>query len=420
MAAAKWSVLTYIAAHNDLERLGTVSRQQILGVGSSVDVVHGMLYDGSIGGARYVVGTPGNVRIQEVLGAFDSGDPDALIETAKWFFGHHPAERYALILWSHGTGWVPSEIADVAEEVRPDAARDDSEAAERGGTSGSLALFRSTLREMLTPDRPTERAILFDDGSGQSIDTVELERVGKEIMAAIGKPLELLGMDACLMGNVEVAYQLRNTVRHFVASPELVPGHSWPYATIYGQLKENANQDGAALARTVVGSYVASYRAKPPLAGDVTKVALDLGRIDGLKNAANGLAKALLEDIGRSSTALWTAQAATQKVETRDAKRSPSKFDFHLWDLGAIATALEQSSDVSASVKSAARETVEALRPGAGAVLAEGHYGQWFDGTFGVSVYLPVVERISPWYQKVAFAADAQWHDMLVAYRKRV
>lgn len=417
---AKWSVLTYIAAHNNLEILGTVSRQQILGVGSTADVVQGMLYDGSVGGARYVVGNPGRVRTQEVLGAFNSGDPNALIETAKWFFGENPAERYGLVLWSHGTGWEPSEIAEVAEEARPAAARDETEANDRAAMPGSLALFRSTLREMLMPDRQNERAVLFDDGSGQSIDTLELERVGVEIAAAIGKPLELLGMDACLMGNLEVAYQLRHVVRHLVASPELVPGHSWPYAAIYGQLKDDPNQDGAALARMVVSKYLEFYAANPPRQGDVTKVALDLGRIDPLKDAADALAKALLEDIGRNSAAVWAVQSSTQERETRKNARAPSKFDYHLWDLGAVAAALAASNDVSPTVKDAARDTVEALKPGAGAVLAEGHEGQWFDGTFGVSIYLPVVNRISPWYPKVAFAADTQWDEMLVAYRQNV
>lgn len=60
-AKAKWSVLTYIAAHNNLVELGKQSRERILGVGSTSDVVHGMLYDGSLGAARYVVGSAGTV-----------------------------------------------------------------------------------------------------------------------------------------------------------------------------------------------------------------------------------------------------------------------------------------------------------------------------------------------------------------------
>ncbi|KRF42161.1 clostripain-related cysteine peptidase [Terrabacter sp. Soil810] len=417
---ARWSVLTYIAAHNDLEPLGKVSRQQILGVGSTPEVVHGMLYDGAAGAARYVVGNAGAVRTQEVLGAFNSGDPDALIEIAKWFYGENPADRYGLVLWSHGTGWTPSEIAQVAREARPGAEPADDEATERARSSGSRALFRSTLRMILTPQREAERAVLFDDGTGQSLDTLELERVARTITEAIGKPLEFLGMDACLMANLEVAYQLRHAVRYLAASPELVPGHSWPYPAIYGDLRDNPDQDGAALARTVVDRYVAFYEANPPGAGDVTKVGLDLGRIEEVKDATDELARALLQDMGANSGLLWSAQHATQQVESRKGARAPSKFDYHLWDLGAIAEAIRLSNDAADTVRRAAHDVHDGLRPGAGAVLAEGHLGSWFDGTRGVSIYLPVVERISPWYAELTFPNDTHWGDLLAAYRQQL
>ena len=61
MAKARWTILTYIAAHNNLAMLGKVSLNQILGVGSTPEVVHGMLYDGPGEGGRYVVGDPGTV-----------------------------------------------------------------------------------------------------------------------------------------------------------------------------------------------------------------------------------------------------------------------------------------------------------------------------------------------------------------------
>src|SRR5512139_4012034 len=114
---AQWTVLTYIAAHNNLALFGQQSVLEILGVGSTPEVVHGVLFDRYDGAARYVMGDPGTVREQEQLGGFNSGDPDALVATAKWLFTKYPAERYALVLWSHGTGWEPSEIQRVAAEA---------------------------------------------------------------------------------------------------------------------------------------------------------------------------------------------------------------------------------------------------------------------------------------------------------------
>lgn len=423
---AKWTVLTYIAAHNNLAQLGKKSLLEILDVGSTPDVVHGVLYDGVLPGrhsgvaARYVMGEPGLVKYQEQLGSFDSGDPDALIATAKWLFEQHPAERYGLVLWSHGSGWEPAEIEQVVQEARPGAQADPAESRERSSAPGSRALFRSTLRSILKPGKLAERAILFDDGTGHSLDTLELARVAGAIAETIGQPLELLGMDACLMANLEVAYEVRKAVRYLVASEELVPGHSWPYKEIFGALRANPDQGGAELAKLVVDRYVSFYKANPPAAGDVTKVALDLGRIDDLVSATNQLAEALRVDMSKVGDALWQAQRGTQQRETQGEKRQPNKFDYHLWDIGSLAAGLAESNANPAAVRHAAENTLRVLLPGAGSVLAEGHRGAWFDGIGGASVYLmpPGQQRISQSYSKLAFAKDTQWDEMLSAYHE--
>lgn len=433
----KWTILVYIAAHNDLEHLGRRSLDQILRVGSTSALKLAALYDGPHGGTRIIVGDRGKTATEETLHDFDSGDPDALIETARWAFEQCPAERYALVLWSHGSGWRPEdhdrttggqslgiwtaeEIARIAQQVRGDNARLGEEAAERAAQPGSMALFRTTLAEILKKDDPAERAICFDDGTGHSLDTLELERVVREVQAIIGQPIDLLGMDACVMATLEVAHQVRRHVRYLVASEELVPGYSWPYDTILAALRDAPETSGRDLAELVVQHYVDYYTASPPPLnfGDVTKVALDLARLDELTQAADSLGHALLADMEAQSSQLWAAQRETMGKETLRGRRSPSKFSFHLWDLGTVAAQLAAHSD-NATVRDAAHQVATALQPG-GAVIAEGHRGDWFEGIGGVSVYAvpPGVQRISPYYSEVALANDTCWGEMLQAYHR--
>jgi hypothetical protein len=421
MARTKWTVLTYIAAHNDLAQFGATSRNEIVQVGSSDDVVHGVLYDRPDGAARYVIGEPGYVTEQETLTAFNSGDPEALIQTAAWLFAKYPAERYGLVLWSHGTGWAPAEVAAVAGEARPGANDTAVESHERAAAPGSLVLFRSTLRALQTPPAVSERAILFDDGSGQSLDTLELARVTRTIAERIGKPIECLGMDACLMASLEVAYQLRDSVNCLVASEELVPAHSWPYARIYALLAAAPDQDGRAFAKAVVEQYVQFYTATPPAAGDVTKVAIDLRELGTLGRTTRVLANTLAAEMQHSANALWEVQHAAMQQETTSGKRKPNKFQYYLWDLGSITRRLAAAPLVSAALRGAAQALTDALAPG-GAVLAEGHWGAWFDGTAGVTVYLmpPGQQRLSPYYSQLAFAQDAGWHAVLTAYHEQL
>jgi hypothetical protein len=324
------------------------------------------------------------------------------------------------VLWSHGSGWEPAESEEIAKAARPGARADPIESKERASAPGSRALFRTTLRAILKPDKPAERAILFDDGTGHSLDTIELARVTGAIAESVGQPLELLGMDACLMANIEVAYEVRKAVRYLVASEELVPGHSWPYKQVFSALGANPDQGGADFARLVVDRYTEFYAANPPGAGDVTKVALNLGQIHKLVRATDRLAEALRVDMSKVGDVLWQVQRGAEQHETQGGKRQPSKFDYHLWDIGSLATGLAGSNSNSDRVKQAAANTVKVLSPGVGCVLAEGHRGAWFDRINGVSVYLmpPKRQRISPSYSKLAFAKDTQWDEMLSAYHE--
>ena len=417
---AQWTVLTYIAAHNDLDEFGRRSLAEILSVGSTPEVTLAVLFDGTQGATRYVAGEPGTAALQEPLGEFDSGSPAGLLDTARWAFEEHPAERYALVLWSHGTGWRPEEIRQIARQTRGDASVDGAEATERATRPGSLALFRTTLARLLQPPTPAERAVLFDDGTSHSLDTLQLAEVVADIAQIVGQPLDLLGMDACLMATLEVAYQVQPSVRYLVASEELVPGFSWPYQDLYSQLRSNPSQSADRFATNVVRHYTAYYAAHPPAVGDVTKVAVDVAHVDTVASAIDDLARTLSEDVERYASVLWAAQLACHKQESRGGTREPNKFRYHLWDIASLAGRLA-GSDADALADSA-RQVAATLGPGGPAVLAEGHYGDWFDGIGGLAVYLvpPNRYRISPAYAELALARDTHWATMLRAYHDEV
>ncbi|MBN1136326.1 MAG: hypothetical protein JXM73_07060 [Anaerolineae bacterium] len=444
---ARWTILVYIAAHNDLEQegrqMGTRSLNQILAVGSTPEVRLAVLYDGPAGAKRCMVREAGQRPVEEPLPDFDSGDGDALLETVRWAYDRCPAEHYGLVLWSHGTGWRPepgntrergglpaaggqgstwsaAELQRIAAAVRGDDEVDEDEAltTERSltGSPPPQILFRSSVGNILKRDK-RERAICFDDGTGHSLDALELQRVMDQVAAAICKPVDLLGMDACLMATLEVAYQVRVSVRYLVASEELVPGTSWPYDAILRELQADPSVSGRELALSVVRHYHDYYEAHPPLPGegDVTKVALDLSRVEEISLSVDALAQALQADIDNQAAALWAAQKAAAAQEMHG--RWLTKFRFHLWDLGSLAARLAAAEGSSPAVKEAAGRVCSALEPG-GAVLDEKHRGEWYDGIGGLSIYaaLPNKQRISPDYARVALSVDTFWDEMLAAY----
>ncbi len=418
---AKWTILTYIAAHNDLQLMGERSLGQIIDAGSTPDVMHGVLFDGIDGAKRYVVGDGGRAIQEEPLGEFNAADPARLVETAQWLFSHYPAEHYGLILWSHGTGWEPLEIDRAYREIHADEPPAD-EGTVRAVMPGSRALFRTSLTELVRPERPIDRAILFDDGSSQALDTIQLGQVANEISNGIGQQLDLLGMDACLMATIEVAHQLRETVSHLVASEDLVPGLSWPYDRILTRLHANPDMSTRDLADCVVAEYAGYYRERPPgpKDGEVTKIALDLSRLDRVTPAMKHLADALIADMPAAISCLERAQTSTYLRETNDVQREITRFEYHLWDIVSMARELAEDCD-SPTVSAAARQLLSAIRASELVVRSE-HVGAWLEGIGGMSVYWIAPREdeprhISPFYRDVTFAQDAGWQTMLEAYR---
>lgn len=416
---AEWTILVYIAAHNNLDPWGQRSLNQILAAGSTPTVRLAVLYDGELGARKVIAGAPNAPFADIALGNVNSGDPALLVDTARWAYELCPARHYGLVLWSHGTGWRPDEIQQIAATTRGDNAVTAAEATQRSQGVISPALFRTTVRTIVNKETPSERAICFDDGTQQSLDTLELEKVMTQIGDFIQQPLDLLGLDACVMATLEVAFQLRQCVRSLVASEELVPVTSWPYDRILPALQAQPNIEAHDLARLVVEQFLAHYRQNPPPLnqGDVTQVALDLSQINPVATAISNLAAALTADIINQADALEAVQKACVSAETKAGQRLDSKFKVQLWDLGTLCRGLAQAS-ANPAVQGAASDVLAQLTPGS-FVLAEGHEGAWFQGLAGVSIYLtrPVRRiRITPSYNDLALARDTQWLPMMRAY----
>ena len=191
-----------------------------------------------------------------------------MLDFIRWAHKKAPAERYALVIWNHGSGWDPLDFDELYTHVKG-AGVTPRELGARAASQLGRSLFTPTLETALTLPTAGARAIASDDGTGHSLDTIELGNVLAKTRKLLGQPLDLLGMDACLMSCLEVAFQSAGDVRAIVSSEELEPGDGWPYDTILADLRSKPAMDGAALGRVVVKRYIESYKdAHGPVAGD--------------------------------------------------------------------------------------------------------------------------------------------------------
>ena len=200
------------------------------------------------------------------LGEVNMGDPDTLMDFAAWAIETYPADKHVLIMSDHGAGWI-------------------------GGWFD---------------DDPTQGSMLVLDDISSALEEIR-ERTG------IGK-FELIGLDACNMGMLEVYSMLADHARFAVASEEYEPGVGWAYNHFLGELAGKPEINGADLGKAIVDGYIdrdmrildddsrkamlASVGVKneysaeviaEKLGEDLTISAVDLSALDPLHTSLNAL-----------------------------------------------------------------------------------------------------------------------------------
>jgi hypothetical protein len=411
---AEWLVLAYLAADNDLEGELLSDLAEMERVGSTPGVIevlaqvdrspgHNTSKGNWHGTRRYYVmrGTdPRKIgsRLLADFGATNTGDPGVLESFIRFGSLRYPARKTALILLNHGSGfYVPPEMQS---GHRTAIGSDDASLAPRRHRKPPI--FHTT-RERLIDAAPASRGIAYDDGAGDCLDNQELKRVLATAHHRLGRKVDVVGMDACLMTMVEVAYQLREHAEILVGSEEVEPGPGWPHAAILGDLTKNPTTTPAELGAVVVQRYIESYRHARESA---TQSAIDLAQLDDVVEGVDQLARQLLAGIKTASVAAALLGARRRTLQFYDGLYVDLH---HLAENLATATGLGRVTD-------ACRE-LQRLIDGqhGGPVIAQGHVGAGMAPARGLSIYFPPFRDPSAHYRDLDFARRTRWADVLDA-----
>ncbi|MFN0120168.1 MAG: clostripain-related cysteine peptidase [Blastocatellia bacterium] len=421
-AAKRWTVMVYLAGDNDLDEFGTVDMMEMKQVGSTDDINIVTQFDSAgpdLETRRFFLTkgtTPESLAgdVKQNLGETNTGDPKILEGFVEWAVKNYPAKHYMLVLWNHGTGWDDTNIYRTAREsLRLNLTRNDLPAARaKGRAMGTIplshvrqagegrrrrAFFRTTMEQGLQ-----RRAILTDDDAQDFLDSVEMKKLMLALKKKLKRKIDILGMDACLMSMVEVAYQVRGAVDITVGSEELEPGDGWPYHLILKELAAKPGMTPRDLSQTIVKKYLASYSPTKM----VTQSAFDLSHAHELATAVDGLGKAL-----KSAWPNPDEMAKIRNVHFVTQSYGRKKY-VDLVDFCQKINKVTGDRAVSAACSAVEKAVLES-----GFLIAAGFKGVNVRGSKGVSIYLPLIE-LSPLYARLDFSKKTAWDEFLAAYHK--
>jgi hypothetical protein len=399
-AEKSWTVMVYMAGDNSLDPEGSLDLKEMKKTGSSEDVNIIAQFDRAAGhvARRYFLRKGGIVTGDAVasVGKVNTGDPASLEDFIQWGIKNYPAQHYLLVLWNHGQGWDDTDI--YADERYRSLRRLPS-----GPTRHSL--FRTKTRKVMQKAVTSMeyRAILLDDNAKDFLDNQEMKSVLANTAKTLGRKLDILGMDACLMSMAEVGFQISDSTSFTVGSEQTEPGNGWPYDKILKTLVKNPAITPKELSTAVVDSYLDSYPDKEP----VTQSACDLSKADSLASAVGALASALKSGIGDKTLQL-AIQGVRNKVQSYDVKDNIDLVDF---------CSLLAKSGVKPAIKTACQNIIDEVQKSY--IIRQGYKNKSMQHSNGVAIYFPLV-AVSPLYRKLEFSKKTGWDTFLESYLEAI
>jgi hypothetical protein len=276
-----WKILMYIAADNSLFDHALVSLRQTVEasrIGNSEILVQ---FDGpdQDSAARFRVAGGHKTLEWEAPAGYTANRAKRLEHFLDWAAeedkkssGNAPV---FLVLWGHGAG---------LDHVYVYATADSASAA-----------------NVVRPATPGVKDSLDAGDANIYVKNIELARIFKNFTERIGRKIDVLGLDACLMGLAEIAHEVRESVEIMVSSDEDIPDASFPYREIIGGMQTTPGIDAETLARLIVDKYVAAYDP----AKDSTRASLSslkLSACDAFAAEFKNLVRALLAGLVEETT----------------------------------------------------------------------------------------------------------------------
>jgi hypothetical protein len=367
MGQKSWTLMVFMNGDNDLWQAAVEDLNELEDVGSTdeVDVIVQIDLPASAHGTppftdtrRYHVALDSGAssaivspQIWPESGTreLDMGSPDTLSDFVAWAVDNYPADRYGLVIWDHGDGFRAAPAA---------------------------------------PPAGPYKEISDDLTSGSSISVAggELAEAMEAMTTHMGRRLDLLGLDACLMGMWEVDTVLSGYADFLVQSEETEDEDGYDYAALMTFLAASPEASAEELCAAVARDSIASVGA--------TLACLRTGGVDAVTAAVDTAAQEIMDALDASEAVIVQAADRTMRFS-----------DGEFGDLHHFMQRLLGSAGLPQSLLDAA----EAVQQAVEAAVVENQTSGFHQNAHGMSVYLPVASDPFSYDEAYAEGAGAVW-----------
>lgn len=208
LLTTEWTILVYLNGDNNLSAAQDQQLQAIRAVGATAQLHIAILIDQNAVGDTRLYYLNNTTLVQQPWPTESSmDDPANLVQFVTQVKNDNPATHYALFISSNkGSAW---------------------------------------------------QGVSWDEhGRGQMITMPELLDALSQVTNNGADKLDVLGGETCMIGNMEVAYQIYSCVDYFIACPECAMIGEFPYVSGFTDLKADPTMTPQQFAVTIVNHFV--------------------------------------------------------------------------------------------------------------------------------------------------------------------
>jgi hypothetical protein len=378
-APYKWTLITHFAVDNNISYdmgiileyyLQTLEDIKARDMNNNIQIV--LMMDSYGEDAKYADGyyylSGGKFKddLAVATGEINSGSLSDTEAFLSWAAASYPSEHYMYSIFDHGSGFTD-----------------------------------------LPPDIPRVLGIGFDEGSDNDrLTHNELRQATAYLKGLIGHSVDIFYPFACLMGGVELAYEVRGSVDYLLSSEENFPADLFSYQGIDAVIDDPDIAPVPLASGMCDNAYqLMAERVLNPRAFTLSLV--DLSKIDALYDAINGYALQAISDIDYDQpTAAYYDRAASDSFTMQQNDVD----NFYCVDLGDYLYHIMISEGVDPAVKVRAGNVLAALND---AVIYQRQYK--YPEASGLSIFhdMWVTNDLYPpsFYREIVLFGANAWTD---------